>query len=105
MEMEVEMKYELTLEEKMIEKNADHLRSVSGAKREKLEKIITKAAKNKAISLRISEVDLEMIRTRAEQEGLPYQTLINMVLHKYVTGELFDRTELMKILAILEKAV
>lgn len=44
--------------------------------------------KNKRVNIRISEVDLELLRERALIEGLPYQTLMASVLHKYVTGRL-----------------
>jgi predicted DNA binding CopG/RHH family protein len=38
------------------------------------------------ISLRISRTDLARLKSRAMQEGIPYQTLINSILHKYVTS-------------------
>lgn len=44
--------------------------------------------KDKRISIRISGRDLERLRKRALQEGLPYQTLIASILHKYVDGRL-----------------
>jgi predicted DNA binding CopG/RHH family protein len=44
--------------------------------------------KNKRINIRLSERDLLGIQTRAAQEGLPYQTLISSVLHKYLSGSL-----------------
>lgn len=44
--------------------------------------------KDKRISIRISNRDLERLRKRALQEGLPYQTLIASILHKYVDGRL-----------------
>jgi predicted DNA binding CopG/RHH family protein len=34
----------------------------------------------------LSTADLEMLKRRAVEEGLPYQTLIASVLHKYVRG-------------------
>ena len=34
--------------------------------------------------------DLQGLRTRALQEGIPYQTLISSVLHKYVSGALTE---------------
>jgi predicted DNA binding CopG/RHH family protein len=97
------MKHNLTEEEKAIEKHADKLRPVSAGRREEIESIIRKARKNQAISLRLSEFDLEMLKKKAESEGLPYQTLISSVLHKYVTDQLFDRNEVRK--AITELAV
>lgn len=44
--------------------------------------------KDQRLNIRISQADLEEIQTKAYQEGLPYQTLISSVLHKYVTGSL-----------------
>lgn len=38
------------------------------------------------ISLRISRSDLARLKSRAMQEGIPYQTLINSLIHKYVTS-------------------
>lgn len=42
------------------------------------------------INIRISGADLNMIRRIAIQEGLPYQTLLASVVHKFVTGRLID---------------
>jgi predicted DNA binding CopG/RHH family protein len=39
-------------------------------------------------SVRLSSKDLEAIQKRALAEGLPYQTLISSLLHKYATGRL-----------------
>ena len=50
--------------------------------------------KDQRINIRLSSGDLHAIRTRALQEGIPYQTLISSVLHKYVSGTLQDRTAL-----------
>lgn len=44
--------------------------------------------KNKRISIRVYGSDLENIKRIALQEGLPYQTLITSVLHKFATGRL-----------------
>jgi predicted DNA binding CopG/RHH family protein len=38
--------------------------------------------KDQRINIRLSGADLQAIRTRAMQEGIPYQTLISSVLHK-----------------------
>lgn len=40
--------------------------------------------KNKTISIRISERDLLLLKAKAAEEGLPYQTLITSTLHKLV---------------------
>ena len=47
--------------------------------------------KDKRVNIRISELDLELLQERALIEGLPYQTLMSSVLHKYVTGRLTDK--------------
>jgi len=47
--------------------------------------------KNKRINIRLAERDLVGIQTKAIEEGLPYQTLISSVLHKYLSGRLTER--------------
>ncbi len=42
--------------------------------------------KDARITIRLSSSDLAAIKRRAAEEGLPYQTLISSVLHKYTTG-------------------
>ena len=44
--------------------------------------------KNRRVNIRLSESDLMDLQARAYEEGVPYQTLIASVLHKYVTGRL-----------------
>ena len=46
------------------------------------------ALKDKRVNIRLSSIDLQDIQAKALVEGLPYQTLIASVLHKYVTGRL-----------------
>ncbi len=48
--------------------------------------------KDKRINIRISRRDLEALQRRALEEGLPYQSLVSSVLHKYVSGGLKDIT-------------
>ena len=47
--------------------------------------------KDHRINIRLPERDLIAIQTKALQEGLPYQTLISSVIHKYVSGSLTDK--------------
>lgn len=47
--------------------------------------------KDKRVNLRMSSKDLEAIKTFAIEEGLPYQTLMSSVLHRFITGRLVDR--------------
>ncbi len=42
--------------------------------------------KNRKINIRISENDLSALQRRAAREGIPYQTLIGSILHKYASG-------------------
>ena len=48
--------------------------------------------KDARINIRISSRDLRALQKRALEEGMPYQTLIASVLHKYVEGRLRDVT-------------
>jgi predicted DNA binding CopG/RHH family protein len=49
------------------------------------------AIKDKRVNIRLSSVDLLDIQAKALEEGMPYQTLIASVLHRYVTGRLAER--------------
>ena len=51
-------------------------------------------SKNRRVNIRISAQDLERLQARAAEEGLPYQTLMASVLHKYVSLRLVDATEI-----------
>jgi len=47
--------------------------------------------KDKRVNIRLSTPDLMDIQARAFEEGMPYQTLIASVLHKYVSGRLIEQ--------------
>ncbi len=47
--------------------------------------------KNKRVNIRMTERDLVRIQKKAIEEGLPYQTLISSVLHKYINGHLVEK--------------
>jgi predicted DNA binding CopG/RHH family protein len=47
--------------------------------------------KDRRVNIRISSKDLEALQKRAQDEGIPYQTLIASVLHKFISGRLVDR--------------
>ena len=49
------------------------------------------AIKDRRVNIRLSSGDLRDIQVKALEEGIPYQTLIASVLHKYVTGRLAER--------------
>ena len=48
--------------------------------------------KDKRVNIRMAERDLLRFQKNAMQEGLPYQTLISSVLHKYINGRLAEKT-------------
>ena len=47
--------------------------------------------KDRRVNIRISTKDLDAIQKRALEEGIPYQTLISSLLHKYVSGRLVEK--------------
>lgn len=46
------------------------------------------------ISLKIDANNLAEIKNEAERLGMPYQTLMNSILHRYIHGELIDKKDL-----------
>lgn len=48
------------------------------------------ALKDRRVNIRLSSGDLSDLQVRALQEGVPYQTLIASIVHKYVTGRLAE---------------
>ena len=41
--------------------------------------------KDQRMNIRISKADLDRIKVRAAEEGIPYQTLVASIIHKYAT--------------------
>ena len=89
-------KLKLSKEEKEILKDfeAGEFKSVLTPKRKKAIQAAAEETfkKDKRINIRISSRDLESLQRRALEEGIPYQTLVSSVLHKYVSGSLRDVT-------------
>jgi predicted DNA binding CopG/RHH family protein len=48
--------------------------------------------KDKRVNIRMAERDLVRFQKTAVHEGLPYQTLISSILHKYINGRLVEKT-------------
>jgi predicted DNA binding CopG/RHH family protein len=48
--------------------------------------------KDKRVNIRMTERDLVHFQKKAMEEGLPYQTLISSVLHKYINGRMKEKT-------------
>ena len=82
------MKTELTSFEKKIENAANSFRPLNKKKQKKLESIIAQVRKSRTVNIRITESVLEELKRRSQEEGLPYQSLISMLIHKYNEGKL-----------------
>ncbi len=86
--------YKLSEEEKEILDafETGELKSVLTPKRKKYLQSVAEETfkKDKRINIRISNRDLVLLQRRALEEGIPYQTLVSSVLHKYVSGGLHD---------------
>ena len=52
----------------------------------------TTLRKDKRVNIRMAERDLIHFQMAAVHEGLPYQTFISSILHKYINGRLVDKT-------------
>ena len=87
--------------EQQIEDDAHRYVPMAGEERSRIEQILEKSRKTRSINIRISEYDLETVKRKAEREGLPYQTLISIILHKYVNDQLVDEREITKTLQLL----
>ena len=96
-------KINLDSDERQVESGIQAYVPISGAKRRKIETILDTTRKTKNINIRISQQDLESLRRSAEQEGMPYQTLISSVLHKYLAGRLVDEVSIRKSVEILSR--
>jgi len=73
---------------------ADEWRSVPDRKAEVSryqEYAATTFKKDRRINIRLSSKDLHALQKRALREGIPYQTLVASVLHKYVSGQFSER--------------
>ena len=79
-------KEELEIVDYIEEENPKSVPNLSD-KMDKIKSAVTvKYTKRKAINIKVLESDLEKLKSKALEEGMPYQTLLNSVLHKYITG-------------------
>jgi predicted DNA binding CopG/RHH family protein len=98
------MKAKLDKYEREIEREADSYRSISKKERAKLEGILDKIRKTRNVNIRISESVLEQLKRRSQEEGIPYQTLISSILHKFVTDRLVDEKSIRRSMQLLSSA-
>ena len=91
--------------ERDIEENILKYKKASKSKVAKIEQIIENAREKKNISLRINTHDLDQLKLKAEKEGIPYQTLISSIIHKFVTDRLVDQNEIIKSIQLLKNQI
>jgi predicted DNA binding CopG/RHH family protein len=80
-------------ETKLLEsvESGDYESTLTDIRRKELEGTATNTfRKDKRINIRISNRDLIAVQSRASEEGIPYQTLVSSIIHKYVSGSLQD---------------
>jgi len=97
------MKTVLDAFEQSIEDNAEKFVPLSDTEKAEVETIINAANKTKNINIRISAYDIEKVKQLSTEEGIPYQTLISSVIHKYITGKLVDEKAVLKSMELLRQ--
>jgi predicted DNA binding CopG/RHH family protein len=95
------MKTKLDKYEQEIEKSANAYHPVLRKERDKIEGVLDRIRKTRNINIRLSESVLEQLKRRSREEGIPYQTLISSVLHKFVTDRLVDEAAVRKSIRML----
>jgi predicted DNA binding CopG/RHH family protein len=97
------MKSVLDAFEQSIEDNAEQFVPLSDTEKTEVETIINAANKTKNINIRISAYDIDKVKQLSTEEGIPYQTLISSVIHKYITGKLVDEKAVLKSMELLRQ--
>ena len=95
------MKSKLSKFEQEIEKYAESYKPVSKKELREIEGTLERIRKTRNVNIRISETVLEELKKRSGEEGIPYQTLISSVLHKFVTNRLIDERAIRKSIQLL----
>jgi predicted DNA binding CopG/RHH family protein len=68
----------------------DEWKSIKNFKKKKLEYqsyARNTSLKNKRINIRLTEKDLANLKAKSLEEGMPYQTLVASIIHKYISGK------------------
>ena len=91
------MKTKLTKEEKEILDSFEKGEWIPVADLSKRRKELAEYARNtlrkdKRLNIRISERDLIELQRKALKEGLPYQTYVSSIIHKFINGALVEGT-------------
>jgi len=88
--------------EQEVEDNILEYKPISSDKQKKITSIINKSKEKKSVNLRINTQDLHLIKLKAEQEGIPYQTLISSILHKYITDQFVEEKDIIRSVQLLK---
>ena len=99
----VNRSYSLDASEQYIEDNAGSFIPLSNAEIQEVDSIINAANKTKNINIRISAFDIEKVKQKSAEEGIPYQTLISSIIHKYITGKLVDEKAVLKSMELFRR--
>ncbi|GHV94874.1 hypothetical protein AGMMS50293_11940 [Spirochaetia bacterium] len=93
--IKVEVDY-LDAEEKKLMKSLENdegwqsVKNFDVLKKQLVETAKSTIRKDKRMNIRVSEKDMEGIKVRAIEEGIPYQTLVSSIIHKYLSGKLVE---------------
>jgi len=93
---------ELDEYEQAIEDAAEEYVPLEGEELEKVEAILASARKNRSINIRISGHDLSRVKEKSREEGIPYQTLISSIIHRYLNGTLIDEAAVLHAVRLLK---
>lgn len=74
-------------------------------KKRQIDTILRRAQKARNINIRINADELNMLKQRADKEGLPYQTLLSSILHKYLTDQLIEGDRVLTLLNMMKKKI
>jgi predicted DNA binding CopG/RHH family protein len=89
--------------ESEIENNSEQFVKVSKKTKQKIDKIISNANDKNRITLRVNNQTLDLIKRKAHEEGLPYQTLISSILYKYANDKLIEEKHILRSIGLLKK--
>jgi predicted DNA binding CopG/RHH family protein len=91
-----ETKYLDTEEQELIESlegdNWKPVKDIEGWKSLLSKTATNTLTKDQRMNIRITKNDVDGITSKAVEEGIPYQTLVASIIHKYVTGKLHENT-------------
>ena len=90
------MKYDYDKEEKELIDSIenDEWQSISNLQEEikkSKEYVNATLKKDQRMNIRITKKDIDALKVKAVKEGIPYQTLVSSIIHKYLSGKLIEK--------------